>query len=74
MEMKCITHGSLRTSRSKFNPESGQIEFSMKVEDPDWEPRQGRINWNPKFRIFTEVSLAKLISHWVWRILNGILN
>ena len=56
VDLRCITHGSLKTSRSQFNPESGEIEFSLKVEDPEWQPKLGLKKWDPEIRTFTEVS------------------
>ena len=56
VDLKCITHGSLKTSRSQFNPESGEIEFSLRVDDPEWQPQLGLKKWDPKVRTFiTEV-------------------
>ena len=52
-----MTEGRLKKSKSSFNPESGQITLSLKVEDPDWEPRMGRDKWDPNSRTFEEVSL-----------------
>ena len=48
VDLRCITHGSLETSRSKFKPESGEIEFSLRVEDPEWQPKLGCNKWDPK--------------------------
>ena len=58
MDLKCITHGSLKTSRSKFNPESSEIEFSLRVDDEEWKPKLGLKKWNPKVRTFREVSFT----------------
>ena len=58
MDLKCITHGSLKTSRSKFDQESGEIEFSLRVDGEEWQPKLGLKKWDPEFRTFREVSFT----------------
>ena len=61
MNLRYVTEGRLKKSKTSFNPESGQITLSLKVEDPAWEPRMGRDKWDPNSRTFTEVSLFEKI-------------
>ena len=57
-----MTEGRLKKSKSSFNPESGQITFSLKLEDAAWEPRQGFEKWDHYTRTFMEVSLFQIIT------------
>ncbi len=53
--MKVVQHGSLRTSRRQFDPESGELQLSLKVLHPSWEPQTGLEEWNHDTRAFAEV-------------------
>ena len=53
--LRYITSGLLKTSRYNFDPASGQITLSLRVEDPRWQPRFNLDNWNPSTKTFTEV-------------------
>ena len=55
VNLRCVTHGSLKTSRSKFNPESGQIKFSLQGANKGWKLRQGIQKWDPKSSTFQEI-------------------
>ena len=56
VNLRYVTQGILKRSKTSFNPQLGQIKFSLKVADPAWEPRQGLNQWDPGSRTFTEVS------------------
>ena len=58
VNLRCVTQGCLKKSKSSFNPEYGQIKFSVKVADPVWEPKQGLDKWDLYSRTFTEVSFS----------------
>ena len=56
VNLRYVTQGILKRSRTGFNLEVGQIRFSLKVEDPVWKPGEGLEQWDPNSRTFTEVS------------------
>ena len=56
VDLRYVTHRFLKTSENKYNPNSGQIKFSLEVFDKQWEPRLGRKKWDPTNRTFTEVN------------------
>ena len=61
INLRYVTEGNVKISRRKYVPESGQIELSLELEDPGWEPRlgrSGRKKWDEASRTFTEVSLV----------------
>ena len=58
MNLRYVTQGSLKIPRKQFNLESGQIKFSLKIQDSAWEPRQGLDQWDVGSRTFIEVSVA----------------
>ena len=60
VDLRYVTKGKLKTPNKQFNPETGQISLSLKIQDSAWEPRQGLQQWDSKSRIFTEVSIGKL--------------
>ena len=55
MNLSFVTKGNLKISRRKYNPESGQITFTLELTDPEWQPRLGRMKWNETLRTFKEV-------------------
>ena len=61
INLRYVTEGHLKKSKSSFNPESGQITLSLNVEDLAWEPRMGRDKWDPNSRTFMEVGLFQKI-------------
>ena len=64
VNLRHVTNGNLRISRRKYDPQSGQITFSLELGDPGWTPRLGRAGrkkWDEETRTFTEVGLLNLI-------------
>ena len=55
VNLRYITSGSLKTSRHDFDPESGQIKISLKIQDPRWQPDEMSDNWKSTSRTFVEV-------------------
>ena len=54
--LRYVTQGFLKASENKYDPNLGQIKFSLEVLDKQWEPRSKRSKkWNPTNRTFTEV-------------------
>ena len=55
VNLKCVSNGSLKVPRHKFNLESGQIKLSLRVKDSAWEPRLGIEKWDAVARTLAEV-------------------
>ena len=60
VNLRYITSGSLKTSGRNFNPKSGHIKLSLRVDHEGWRPRMGFHKWNSTSRTFTEVSYNRL--------------
>ena len=56
VNLTCVTDGNLNLGRHLFDPESDQMELTLTVKDPSWQPRLGLRKWDPTSRTFTEVS------------------
>ena len=59
VNLRYVTSGGLKTSRSDFKPDTGQIKFALSVEGSEWRPKLGLDKWNPTSRTFTEVCAFK---------------
>ena len=70
VNLRYVTQGILKRSGTSFNPELGQIRFSLKVADAAWEPRQGLDQWDPISRTFTEVSFFQNVEEVIYCIWN----
>ncbi len=55
--MKIVQHGSLKTSRKQFDPESGWLKLSLRVPQEEWKPQCSLEEWDPNSRMFMEVRL-----------------
>ena len=58
VNLRYVTQGRLKKSKTSFNPEYGQIKFSLKVGDSVWEPRQGMDQWDQTSRMFIDISFV----------------
>ena len=56
VDLRYVTHRFLKTSDNKYDPNSGQIKFSLEVLDKPWQPRLGRKKRDAATRTFREVS------------------
>ena len=61
INLRYVTMGHLSISRQRYNLNSGKIELSLQLGDPEWQPRlgpAGRKKWDVTSRTFTEVSFV----------------
>ena len=57
VDLRYVTQRFIKTSESRYDPKSGEIEFSLTVKDQPWEPTMEQEEWDPKSRTFTQVLL-----------------